>query len=223
MEILKRMTELINTYIAGQIERAELNYELKKLQSRISESKKGICIERNMLSLIIHWITVTAPDIAYNDDQIRYVYRALVGEDGCVLNYSTVVHVNIGQLNENEKKVIDIAVKFVNNYKNNIKYHIGNDKYSYLEKDDSEFIKSVCPSYLGRYEFGNICFSDNAALVQLINLLHIGGIYKQEKHATDTDKVIAEKISNIVMAYNSDKPIFCTAILKNGVAELILS
>ena len=85
------ITELLRDYLEGKLDRKTLNSELRKIRSKIFESKNSLR-ENGIYVSIIHWINAEGlPDVAYayNDDEIKHVYKALIGEEGYNLSYTS--------------------------------------------------------------------------------------------------------------------------------------
>ena len=222
MNISKQLIKLLKAHLDGKIDRENLNLLLRNLHSKIIETKKCICDESSLYVSIIHWIALTVPEYAYNDDEIRYVYKAVMGEEGYDLQYTYWIPNNKHELNNIEQRIIEISQKYISNYTTNTQYIVFDNQKSCLEESDIQFIRSLCSNKYARQEFRKTAEIPNVAINQLLNLLKDGQICHQSP-SYDTNRLVMEKLNSILSSYQNDLPVCCVVSLKKGVPTLTIS
>ena len=221
VNISKQIIELLKAYIDGMLDRETLNLELRIIRSKIFETQKNLCDEQILYFSIIQWIALTVPEHAYNEDEIRYVYKALMGEKGYHLRYAHWIPTLKDECDETEQQILEISQNYINNYENNTQFLVFNDQASYLPQNDIEFILSMYTNELTRNEFGEVFYIRNVFFRCLLDLLKIGSICHSSLHH-DTNRYVMEKIKYYLSLYNANVPFCCNALLQNGIPTFIL-
>lgn len=215
MNIKKQLSDLLKMYLEGALEREKLNIELGNLHSKIIGTKRNIVDENSLYISVIHWITLTVPEYAYNDDEIRYVYNSLIGEEGYELQYTYWIPNNKQELNGIEQRILELSRKYISNYENNAQQAVFDDQKYYLEAEDIRFIYSLYSNPHTRQEFRKNVEIPHIAIYQLLKLLDAGQLCHSPM-GFDTNGVVAEKLKHALSSYENDLPVYCVVSLKNG-------
>lgn len=221
MNIPKQIIELVKAYIDGKLDRETLNMKLRIMHSKIFETQNNWCDKQSVYALIIHRIALTVPELAYNEDEIRYVYKALIGETGYHLRYVYWIPMCKDECNETEQKILEISRNYINNCEKNIQFRVFNNQVSYLQESDIEFIQSMYTNELTRNEFGEVLDNNNVFFRCLLDLLKEGSIRQLAQHY-DTNQYVMEKIKYFLELYDTNVPICCNALLRKGIPTFIL-
>lgn len=222
MNISKQVAQCLKRYLDGAIDREKLKTELRNLHSKMVEAKINMQPENHPYISIIHWVTLEMPDLAYNDDEIGYVYHALLGEEGYDLRHTYWFYKSKNELNETEQRILEIARKYVSNYNNNTQYNAFEDQRSYyLEESDLRFIYSLYSDEDRRQEFRKAVEIPDFAISQMLNLLDAGK-YCARPEGLDSSRAVAHKLSSILSSYDNDLPLYCIVSLKNGVTTITI-
>ncbi len=219
INISKQIAECLKRYLDGAIDRERLSTELRNLHSKMVETKINMQAENSPYISIIHWVTLEMPNLAYNDDEIRYVYHALLGEEGYDLQHTYWFQKSKQEPNDTEQRILEISRKYVSNYNDNTQYEVFYNQKSYLDENDLRFIYSLYPDKYTREEFRKAAEIPDFAIGQMLNLLEAGKFCLQSAEF-DTNRAVAEKLSNILSSYDNDLPMYCIVSLKNGVTTL---
>lgn len=215
MNFKKQLFDSLKRYLEGTIEREKLNEELGSLHSKIIETKRNTVDENSLYISVIYWISRAPSEYAYNDDEIKYVYNCLIGEEGYGLQYTYWIPNDKQELNDTEQRVFGIAQKYISNYENNAQHIVFDDQRSYLEEADIRFIRSLCSDKQTRQEFRKEAEKAHVAVYQLLKLLDNGQLF-HDSSAYDTDRAVAEKLKQVLASYQNDLPAYCVVSLKNG-------
>ncbi|MBR6513362.1 MAG: hypothetical protein IKT46_00870 [Clostridia bacterium] len=216
--ISKEIADCLKRYLDRAIDRERLNTELIGIRTKMVEAKINMKPENHPYIYIIHWVTIAIPHLAYNDDQIRHVYRVLSGEKGYELQYTYWIPKSNRELNETEQKILTIARKYVDNYNSNTHYTTPHNQEAYLENSDIQFIISMHPDKDKRQEFRKPVEISDFAISQMLSLLESGRLCIHPEF--DTNRPVAHKLTRLLSSYENDLPIFCTVTLKNGVTTV---
>lgn len=219
MNISKQIAECLKRYLDGALDREELKTEFRSLHSKMVESKINMQAENHPYISIIHFVTLEMPDFAYTDDEIRYVYHALLGEEGYDLQHRYWFPQNKKGLNDTEQRILEISRKYESNYNNNSQYNVFHNQKSYLEESDLRFIYSLYPDKYTRQEFRKAVKIPNFAIAQMLNLLEAGK-YCPRCDGLDSNRAVAQKLKDILYSYENDLPLYCIVSLKNGVTTI---
>ncbi len=219
--ISKEIAECLKRYLDGAIDREKLKAELRRLHTKMVEAKINMQPENHPYISIIHWVTLEMPYLAYTDDEIRYVYHALLGEEGYDLQHTYWFPQSKKELNDTEQRILEISRKYVSNYNNNTQYEVFYNQKSYLEESDLRFIYSLYPDENARQEFRKAVEIPNFAIAQMLNLLDAGK-YGLRSEGFDSHRPVAHKLSNILSSYDNDLPLYCMVSLKNGVTTITI-
>lgn len=222
MSICSLIANRIKSYIDEKIDRESLNNELIKLHSELFEPEKNMSHEKWMYTSIIHWIAIAPQNVRYNDSEIEYVYKALIGEEGYNLRYTSWIHENKDELNAEEQKILEISRNYVNNYRNETKFQVFDDQSSYLKEDDIKFIRSLYSNKLMRTEFREASEVKDGIIRHLLDLLSDGCVCSRGS-LYDTNKYVFEKINVLLSSYDVDMPVYCVKSLQSGILNVVLS
>lgn len=207
MHITKQLTCLLKAYLEGTTDREALNAELRKLYA-------GIPIN-NLYAIIIRHIAIV-PEIAYNKNEIRYVYKALMGEEEYTLRYTFWHPIHKNERDANTQKIVAIARNYVNNYESKRQFQVLPNQTSYLEEEEVKFILSLYANMLTRNEFGHAPEMQDAFFGCLLHLLQTGHRCPPHQHY-DTNRYVMEKLKYYLSAYDANIPLCCTVLLQNGM------
>lgn len=221
MSILNLMTTILKSYIDKTISRETLNRELLEHKSKLLEYRSYWLSEESLYVSIIHWIATAPPNIAYNDEEIEHVYKALIGEDGYCLNYSSLIFNDKYTLNSVEQRILEISKNYVDNYNNNTKFHVLNNQNSYLEEDDRKFISSLYSNKLARTEFREAKGIHHEIIHCLFHLLD-SEIVCNQGCDFDIDGLVAKKINVLLSLCKEDLPVYCIKSYQNGRSNMVI-
>lgn len=217
--ISKEIADCLKKYLDGAIDREKLKTELQALHSKMIEEKINMQPENHPYVSIIHWVTLEMPHLMYNDNEIGYVYHALLGEEGYDLHDKYWFQRSKRELNDTEQRILDIARKYVDNYNSNTRYAAFHNHKSYLDGSDLNFIHSLCFDEHTRQEFCNPPKISDFLISQMLVLLDAGK-YCSRFENFDSDRAVAHKLCHILYSYDNDLPLYCTVSLINGVTTL---
>lgn len=218
MDITKQIADCLKKYLDGAFTREELKTELHSLHSKMVEAKINMLPDNRPYVTIIHFVTLEIPDLAYSDDEIRYVYHALLGEEGYTLQNTVWFPKSNRELNDTEQKILELSRKYVSNYNANKQYTISKSK-SYLEESDIEYIYSLYPDRDKRSEFRNAVELPDFAISQMLTLL-MEGMYNIHPEIFDSCRYVAQKLEVLLSSYDNDLPFYSIVTLKNGVTTI---
>ena len=213
-EISKEIADCLKRYLDGAIDREVLKTELQALHTKMVETKINMQPENHPYVSIIHWVTLEMPYFEYDDDDIRYVYHALLGEEGYEMHNSYWFYQGKKELNETEQRILTIARKYVSNYDSGTQYD-----QRYIDETDLKFIYSLYSDEHSRQEFRKAVEIPNFAIGQMLVLLDAGK-YCSQFETFDSDRAVAHKLSDILYSYDNDLPLYCTVSLINGVTTV---
>ena len=216
--ISKEIADCLKRYLDRAIDMEVLRTELISIRTKIFEAKINMLPENYPYVSIIDWVTIAMQYLMYNDDQIRHVYRALLGEEGYDLQYTYWIPKSKQKLNDTEQRILEIARKYVDNYNSNTHYTTTYNQEAYLENSDIRFISSLHPDKDKRQEFRKPVEISDFAISQMLNLLESGRLCIHPEF--DTSRPVAHKLSNILYSYDNDLPLYCTVSLINGVTTV---
>ena len=217
--ISKEIADCLKKYLDGAIDREALRTELQALHTKMIKEKINLQPENSPYVSMIHWVTMEMPDFMYNDDEIRYVYHALLGEEGYELHNTYWFHIIKKDLSETEERILNLARKFIDNYNSKTQHEVFNDQKSYLEESDLRFIFSLYSDENARQEFRKPQKIPNFAISQMLVLLDAGK-YCSWFGTFDSDRTLAHNLNNILYSYDNDLPLYCTVSLINGVTTV---
>lgn len=220
MNISKEIANHLKSYLDGAIDREKLNKELCTLRSTMVEAKLNMRTENQPYITVISWIT-TIPDVTYNDDEIRYVYHTLIGDEGYELQYTHWIPQSKEKLNDTEQRIVDLSRKYISNYNSDTVYEVFNNQRSYLEESDLKFLFSLYSGELSRHEFCRTPKIQDFAVRQMLKLLMAGRI-QLAPEIFDTVPPVAQKLANLLSSYENDLPFYCIVTLKNGTTTINL-
>lgn len=219
ISISQEIAECLKSYLDKTIGKEELRKELRALHTKMVEKRINMQPENHPYISVIHWVTMEMPDLAYNDEEIEYVYHALHGEEGYDLQHTYWFWKNKVELNETEARILDISRKYLRNYYNNTKFDVFEFQKSYIEEEDLRFIDSLYPEKYRRQEFRKAVEIPSFFISQMLKLVEAGQ-YCTRDDRFDSNRAVAQKLGNILSCYDNDLPVYCTVTLKNGVTTI---
>ena len=220
MDITKQIADCLKKYLDGAFTREELKTELQSIHSKMVEAKINMLPDNRPYVTIIHFVTLEIPDFAYSDDEIRYVYHALLGEEGYTLKNTVWFPKSNRELNDTEQKILELSRKYVRNYKANKQYTILKSK-SFLEENDIEFINSLYPDRDKRSEFRNAVEIPDFTVSQMLTLL-MEGMYNIHPELFDSNRYVSQKLDSLLSSYDNNIPVCSIVTLKNGVTAVTI-